>query len=235
MRLIVTRPEPDASRTAAALRARGHNVDLVPLLHIAPEPAAELGEGPFGGIVITSANAARAIEAHPARTDFLALPVFAVGRRSADAARAAGFRDVTSADGDAGDLVRLVAARATRALPLLWLAGEDRAADLEALLAAKGITVRTVVVYRAVAATAFPPAVREALAADAIDGVLHYSPRSAAVFGAIAIAAGIDLKSLQTRHFCLSAEIAEALAPEGLPGVAVASEPDEAALFALIP
>ena len=235
MRLIVTRPEPDASRTAAALRARGHTVDLVPLLHIAPEPAAELGEGPIGGIVITSANAARAIEAHPAKTDFLALPVFAVGRRSADAVRAAGFRDVTSADGNAEDLARLVAERATRALPLLWLAGEDRAADLEALLAAKGIRVRTVVIYRAVAATAFPPVVREALAAGQVDGVLHYSARSAAVFGAIALAAGIDLKSLQTRHFCLSTEIAAALAPDGLPGLAVAAGPDEAALFALIP
>ena len=206
----------------------------MPLLHIAPEPAAELGEGPIGGIVITSANAVRAIEAHPGKTDFLALPVFAVGRRSADAARAAGFRDVMSADGNAEDLVRLVAERATRALPLLYLAGEDRAADLEALLAAKGVTARTVVTYRAVAATAFPPATRDALAAGQIDGVLHYSARSAAVFGAIALAARIDLKSLQTRHFCLSAEVAAALAPDGLPGLAVAAEPDEAALFALI-
>ena len=32
MRLLVTRPEPDAARTAASLRARGHDVALAPLL-----------------------------------------------------------------------------------------------------------------------------------------------------------------------------------------------------------
>ena len=32
MRLLVTRPEPDATRTAETLRARGHDVLVAPLL-----------------------------------------------------------------------------------------------------------------------------------------------------------------------------------------------------------
>ena len=32
MRILVTRPLPDGERTAAALRARGHDVLLVPLM-----------------------------------------------------------------------------------------------------------------------------------------------------------------------------------------------------------
>jgi len=40
MRLLVTRPEPDNERTAAALRSMGHAVVLSPLLHIETVPGA---------------------------------------------------------------------------------------------------------------------------------------------------------------------------------------------------
>jgi uroporphyrinogen-III synthase len=233
MRLIVTRPEPDASATAALLRARGHVVDIVPLLRV-ETIAADLGAGPWGGIVITSANAARAVAVHPRMDELIARPAFAVGRRSAEAARAAGFADVASADGDAGDLVRLVAARADRGRPLLYLAGEDRAADLESQLAAHGVALATVVVYRAVTVPGLPAAVGAALAAGAIDGVLHYSRRSADAFVAAAAATAVDIKILKTIHYCLSAEVAAALRQTGAAAVATAARPDQAALLALL-
>src|SRR4030088_3031309 len=111
MRLLVTRPEPDNARTAAALRAKGHEVVLAPLLHIEAVAGATLGAPPWAAILLTSANGARALASHPQRGELLAVPVLAVGRSSADAARAAGFADVTSADGDADDLARLAARR----------------------------------------------------------------------------------------------------------------------------
>jgi uroporphyrinogen-III synthase len=240
MRLLVTRPEPDAARTAAALRARGHDVMLAPLLSIEPDAEADLGPGPWDGVLITSANAVRAIAAHPRKAELLGLPLFAVGRRSADAARAMGFAEVVSADGDAADLARLVAARDRTPqaavqvrLPLLHLAGEDRAADLGDMLAAHGIATRTVVVYRAVTATALPPDIKDALADGAIDGVLHYSRRSADAFVALALAALIDIKKLTIRHYCVSAQAAGPLRDAGAAARAAAT-PDEAALFALI-
>jgi uroporphyrinogen-III synthase len=234
MRLIVTRPEPDGARTAAALRARGHQAELVPLLRVEPCLDAELGPAPWGAVLITSPNAARAVASHRRKAELLDLPVFAVGRRSAQAARSAGFSDVESADGDAQDLARLVAARAAPGRPLLYLAGEDRAADLAGVLAARGLATHTAVVYRAVAESRFPPAVRDALAAGRIDGVLHYSRRSAQAFGAAMRAAGIDINSLKTKHYCLSAPIADALRQAGFAAVVVAERPDEPALFRLL-
>jgi uroporphyrinogen-III synthase len=100
MRLLVTRPEPDAERTAAALRARGHIVLVAPLLRIEPVEHAEIGPGPFIALLVTSANAAPAIAHHERFAQLRALPVFAVGDRSAEAMGAAGFADVTSAQGD---------------------------------------------------------------------------------------------------------------------------------------
>jgi uroporphyrinogen-III synthase len=239
MRLLVTRPEPDGALTAEALRARGHDVMLAPLLDIEPLPDADLGAGPWGGVLITSANAVRAVAAHARKPELLALPLYAVGRRSAEAARAAGFADVVSADGDAADLARLVVARpggtgSATGLPLLYLAGEDRAADLAGALTAQGIAAHVVVVYHAVVATSLPATVKDALAAGAIDGVLHYSPRSADAFVALALAALIDLKHLTTKHYCLSAAVAAPLRQAALPAIAVAARPDEPSLLALI-
>src|SRR5690242_14549847 len=114
-------------------------------MHVEPITADLRGD--WGAVILTSANALTAIAAHPARGALLKLPVYAVGRRSADAAREAGFADVSSADGDARDLVRLIVARHTTKAPLLYLAGEDRAGDLVGDLAAHGIAVEFRIVY----------------------------------------------------------------------------------------
>jgi uroporphyrinogen-III synthase len=233
VRLLLTRPEPDAQRTAAALRAQGHDVITAPLLRIEPAPEAQFDTGPWAAILITSANAASAVAVHARMTELLALPVFAVGRRSAGAMAAAGFADVTSADGNVSELVRLVGARLRPAARLLYLAGEDRSGNLAGDLRARGFAVETAVIYRAVAATRLPPAAAQALAGG-VDGVLHFSRRSAEVFVDAARAAGVLESALQAAHFCLSAPIAEPLAQAGAADIRVAERPNEALLLALI-
>lgn len=233
MRLLLTRPEPDAQRTAAALRAQGHDVIIAPLLRIEPAVEAQIGAGPWAAILITSANAAHAVAAYAHVTSLCALPVFAVGRRSADAMAAAGFADVTSADGNGSDLARLVAARLRPAAPLLYLAGEDRSGDLAGELRAHGFAVETIVIYRALAAAGLPPAAAQALTGG-IDGVLHFSRRSAEVFVEAARAAGVLESALEAAHFCLSAPIAEPLVQAGATDIRVAGRPNEAVLLALI-
>jgi uroporphyrinogen-III synthase len=230
MRLLITRPEPDNERTAAALRAKGHEVVLAPLLHIEAVANADLGTPPWAAILLTSANGARALAAHPRRSELLALPVLAVGRSSAEAARVAGFADVKSADGDAGDLARLAVERFAGARsPLLYLAGEDRSGES----AVPGLAVHTAVVYRAAKASRFPPPARAALEQGGIDGVLHFSRRSVESY----LDCGRDIigKAMQPIHYCLSARAAEPLRLAGASHIQVAPRPDEASLLALVP
>ncbi len=232
MRLLVTRPEPDGARTAAALRARGHDVLLAPLLRVQAIDCA-VPDARYGAVVMTSANAARAAAAHSRRDLLTALPAFAVGRRTAAAARAAGFRDLRSADGDKADLVALVRAEyQARRGPLLYLAGADRAGELD--LAAEGVTVVTAVIYRAVAVERFPDSVAAALARGEIDGVLHFSRRSAQAYLACAARAGLAAPASRVLHFCLSRAVAEPLAAAGAGDLRIAPRPDEAALLALV-
>jgi uroporphyrinogen-III synthase len=231
MRLLVTRPEPDGERTAQALRERGHDVTVMPLMRTEPV-AADLGTGPWGAVLVTSANACRAVASRAELVDIVLLPVFAVGRRTAQAARAAGFVDVTSADGDAEALAAAVAEGvADRERPLLYLAGEERAADLEGLLATRGFSIQTVVVYRMVAESAFSADVRTALERGEIDAVLHFSARSASACLAAGDVAGVLPILLKLRHYCLSAQVAAALASAAASNLVVAAQPSESALL----
>jgi uroporphyrinogen-III synthase len=235
MRLLVTRPEADAEQTAMVLRACGHTVVVAPLLRIEPVEDAEIARKPFDAILVTSANAAPAIARHQRFTELRALPVFAVGGRSAQAMRSAGFAAVTSADGDASDLARLVARRVNAGASLLYLAGADRAGDLAGRLSGQGFVVRTVVIYRAVAEADLPSAAADALAGG-VDGVLHFSRRSAEAYirTARAVAAGDDALGKPV-HFCISASAAEPLVQAGAVDIRIAAEPTEPALMALIP
>lgn len=230
MRLLVTRP--DSTRTEEVLRTKGHEVIAAPLMRI--ESIAADVAGSFAGVLITSANAARAMRNHLRKGELLGLPVLAVGARSADAAREAGFASVASADGALADLVRLAAAR-FGGQRLIYLAGEDRAGDPAAELGLHGIAVETVVVYRAVAHDELPAEAARALRDNQLDAVLHYSRRSAATLLRLAEGAGVLNAALSLAHYCLSDEVTAPLREAGARRVFVAPTPAESELIALIP
>jgi uroporphyrinogen-III synthase len=233
MRLLITRPELDAAPTAQMLRQRGHEVLVAPLLSMQTIDAEFAG--PYDAVLMTSANAARAIATHRRLAELRAMPAYVVGSRSAEAAREAGFASVESADGALADLVRLVAARCVGSrASLLYLAGEDRAGDLAGDLSAHGIAVDTAVIYRAVAAARLPPELADALADARLDGALHYSRRSVTTLIELSRSAGVLNAVLDLAHYCLSEEIAVPLREAGAERISVAPRPVEAALIGVL-
>jgi uroporphyrinogen-III synthase len=234
MRLIVTRPGEQGERTAQALRARGHEALVAPVLRIEPCADADFGTQRCAAVLMTSANAARALMSHPRREALIGLPLFVVGEATHAAAREAGFTNIMSADGDVRALVEVVAARVPRRARVLYLAGEVRAGNLAGDLETEGLVVRTAIIYRAVLAASLPAVVAEALRCGGIDGVLHFSRRSAATFLKLVEAAGIDVNSLDCHHFCLSRQVAEPLIEAGVRAVAIAVRPDENAMLDLV-
>ena len=178
MRLVVTRPQADSERTAAALRARGHEVLIAPLMRV--EPVAADFSGNWGGVIITSANAPGAIAGNPARAALFKLPLFR-GRAGAaprprgrpalpmshrPAATCAIWCD-SSPSGGPMRRRRCFISPARIAPPIWWPSWRCTASR-----------PRWRVVYRAVTAP-FPPALTAALKAGEVDAVLHFSKRSA--------------------------------------------------------
>ena len=84
MRVLVTRPAGQADRTAARLRAAGHEPVLAPVLVIAATGAA--WPTPLDALVLTTAQAALAMPETAVR-DWRDVPAFAVGQRTAEALR----------------------------------------------------------------------------------------------------------------------------------------------------
>jgi uroporphyrinogen-III synthase len=233
MRLLVTRPRAEAERTAEQLKQRGHQALIAPVLTIAPVADAKFDPESFDAMVMTSGNAARSLTAHPSLRRSLKLPVLAVGEQTAQAARDAGFSRVVSADGDAADLLRLIRDQGSAAR-LLYLAGSDRSRDLAAELGTDGIQVETVIIYEAKAAGRLPGDAEKAIGEGMVDGALHYSRRSAAIFLDCVEAASLLARVQALAHYCLSARAAEPLSARQFNRIRIAQHPDEAALLDLI-
>lgn len=212
MRVLVTRPATSGAQTAERLKALGHEPVLLPLFvacHL-PVPADAKRSAQHSGLIFTSAEAIRGLEADPGALHRLrALQVFTVGKATARAATAAGFISVRTASGDGKSLARLVAETlGGHEGGLLYLAGEPRSPHLEDALLASGIPVDTHVIYRMK-----PIMYTERQLAEAIrdiDVVLLYSREAALRFVETFRTIGIPE---QARFVCLSTSI-EASLPE---------------------
>ena len=236
MVVLVTRPQPDDEATAAALRARDFEVLKAPMLRFEPVAFQDDTDAAYGAVIVTSANALRGIEPHLENSRLLALPLFAVGERTADAARRAGFENVISADGDAAGLRDCVLASVKtkelkKASPLLYLAGADLARDLAGELGERGFTVVTHTTYRMSPVASLPREICDAFAAHRIEAVLHYSRRSARAFLQAARAGGVEISALAIPQCCISAQVATVVRDAGATQVVVAATPDENALL----
>jgi uroporphyrinogen-III synthase len=225
VRLLVTRPEPDASETAARLFALDIEAVIEPLL-IAETLQTSLPRADgFAAIAVTSGNALRALHDRGELPHFLKLPLYAVGDRTAALARQFGFAQVVSAGGNLADLVALLA-RAGIHGPILYPAAKQQSGDLARALAPYGVMVITAPIY------AMNPAPRFSrdLDATALDGALFYSRRTAETFAALAV----DLKhKARLGMLCLSEAIAEPLLAAHFVRVSLADHPSEEAMMAL--
>jgi uroporphyrinogen-III synthase len=228
MRVLLTRPSRDAARSAEKLSALGHRTLIDPVIEIEPLPFDATGD--YAAIAFTSGNAVRVASTVKALRN---IPVFAVGTRTAEVAREAGFQNVGIGAGDVNALGEWMAAELPAGARVLHLAGEDLAGDLAGRLAQNGIKVETRIIYRARVAARLKPETTAAFHGARIDAVLHYSERSAAAFVRLADAAGIGDDIRKTRHLCLSSAVA---APLKLFGVQaeIAPAPEETALFDML-
>jgi uroporphyrinogen-III synthase len=187
-RALVTRPRAEAEALAAALARRGVEAVIEPLISIDFRSDEALDLAGAQAVLCTSANGVRALARASAERG---LPLFAVGEATAAAARRAGFAAVESAAGDAAALAALAAVRLDpHAGSLLHVAGSAVAGDLAGTLAGHGFTVVRAVLYDARPATALSEETRQALSCGGIDLALFFSPRTAAIFVDLTIAAG---------------------------------------------
>ena len=184
-------------------------------------------------ILLTSANGARALAVAAPGGAARTLPVLAVGDATARAAREAGFGTVMTADGDVDALAALAIRRLhPGAGRLVHVAGRVSTGDLVPRLRAAGFAAERVPLYDAVAAAALSAPARRALEAQALAGVVLFSPRTARLFAKLARESGLESTARALTAFCLSRAVAMAAETLFWHRVCVAAEPRQDALVA---
>jgi uroporphyrinogen-III synthase len=232
--VLITRPEPEANELAERLAARGYATLIEPLLEIRLlMDGRPLDFAGVQAILISSANGVRALDARLAASDKArALPLFAVGPASAEAATAAGFLGVEAANGDVGALAALVGRRCTPSQGrLVHVAGSVVAGDLAGRLAAQGFTVDRVTLYEAVPARTLSPSATRALKAGTIDQMLFFSPRTAETFVRLIEEAGLGAALGRATALCLSDAVATVAGRLSWGAIRIAARPEEEALL----
>ena len=231
-RMLVTRPEPDTHSTVARLRALDIDAVAMPVMvRQTLEASLPPPEG-FAGMVLTSMNGARALADLGAVEQYKHLPVYAVGDRTAWEAQALGFTTVSSAGGDFGDLVNLLA-RSNITGPLFYPAGRHQSADLAKATAPLGIMVAVSKVYEMVPVAALPEAIITALGQGELTAALFYSRRTAQIFVDL-VGDRLDPEArAQLAVLCLAEAVAQPLLAAHFNRISLADRPDEEAMMTL--
>jgi uroporphyrinogen-III synthase len=204
--LLILRPEPGASETAARARAMGLEPVVAPLFAITGRTGPPVETGRFEAVLLTSANGAR-----HAPGGLTALPCFAVGESTAAAARAAGFADVRTGPWDGSAAAAMMAAAGVRRA--IHPCGRDHFA-----VAADGVEIERRIVYSA------EPVARARFEGPAV--AMIHSARAGARFAELADGkGGIAVAAIS--------QAAAAAAGGGWAAKAVAAAPRDQALLEL--
>jgi uroporphyrinogen-III synthase len=207
-RLLVLRPEPGASATVGRARMLGFDVVAVPLFEVEPVCWEVPDPAGFDGLLLTSSNAVR--HGGPQLQALLALPVFAVGEATAEAALQAGFKVIATGDSGIDGLLGSIELDAR----LLHLTGMDHREPHSA-----GHQIASIVVYRSKANDA-----PDLSAAPGSVSLIH-SPRAGRRFAELVA----DQSSIAI--VAISQAAADAVG-SGWESIAVADMPTDEALLA---
>lgn len=233
MRVLVTRPHPDADAIAAELHARGHTAFIEPLLEIVFVDGLALDLTGVQALLFTSANGVRAAAR---RTRERTRPVLAVGPATAAEATASGFTNVRQSDGDGVEALARFAHQTLKPEggALLHITGIVSAGDLKASLTPHGFTVRVERLYEAREAPSLSGALIAELGARQIDAALFFSPRTATLFVALITARNLEPACVAIDALALSPAVAAALAPLPFRAIRVAAHANAEAMLDLL-
>jgi uroporphyrinogen-III synthase len=235
MRLLVTRPEPDALTLKARLEELGHEATVAPMLTVSFENADPIDLSEVHAVIATSRNGLKALKAQGAHRIAASLPIYVVGHATAREAQSLGFTEIIVGGGTVSSLIpEIVGSADPHTDVLLHLAGDEVAGELVRELELHGFRVMQPIVYRMVPTTAFTPDVEEQIETGEVEGVLLFSPRTAAIYTDLIVQHGLIKASQRLNHYCLSRAVAQRLAPIAPVRIELAETPTLDAMLSLL-
>ncbi|MEM9573739.1 MAG: uroporphyrinogen-III synthase [Pseudomonadota bacterium] len=225
-KILVTRPQPGAAQTAQ--RLSNHNLEtlILPFTEMV-RLAHQLDDSVLGNVsavLVTSANALRHTD-DALLTKLQHLPIYTVGDATKEVALEKQFRTVESADGDARDLIKLVARRLEANASIVYLCGETRTDDVELQLGGRGFKVYVSETYRTKKVSQLTYEMCELIQHHSIDGILLYSSISARILSEHWSTGSVTNSLVIPMIFCISERTKLALRPDLRQDVIVCAQP----------
>ncbi len=222
-RLWLTRPRQYAEKTAEALAH--HDIIMHPLLeyNLLPPPLVDVDNG-----AVVAFTSAFAVDAYTGMAYNTNIRAFCVGDSTAQTAKSFGMQ-VLSANGDIEALQKLILTVVDKSEKIWHFAALETAGDLQGALQSQGYQVEKVAIYETKTCQMLDNELCKELLLGTVNGVLLYSPKTAATFMELIKPFG-GLPKLEA--YCLSQNVADKIA--GVGGILVADKPTEASLISLI-
>jgi len=234
MKVLVTRAEPAAGRTANSLRDLGHEPVLLLLTELV-DTGALLPSEPFDGFIFTSANALRILNVRDWQTKDATLPAFCVGQKTADAAERLGFQNLVVADGGGAKLAEEIKVYPFKPGPrLVYPTTPDRQFDMQSALAAYGMSVEHCEIYQMQALEIHENIAREALHSVADGAILVYSTESAKMLLKIIIENSMAETLQKTAIITISIEAAMPFESAMFQNIYISDVPNEISMFHIL-
>lgn len=212
MHLWVTRPMEDAAGLRAQLIAQGHEVSLEPLLKIEYFQEEPIELDGVQALIVTSRNALRALAGRSEEADCKEIPLFVVGRGTADAARAMGFETVIEGPSTAAALLTLIVNTASiNDGALVHLSAENVAYNLCEELRVLGYHIFQPILYRSIQVERLSDILLHNIKSGRIEGVVLLSGRTAEAYVSIIRSEELLEVARKLTHFCLSQSVASQL------------------------
>ena len=180
MHILLTRPLDDCSEMILRFKSLGHQVSHLPLLNVDKTNYNEINFSEFKGLIFTSGNAVKFLDIKKIDKKVLC---FCVGNATEKKARAAGFQNVITAEGNVENLKELILQNFDKKNgKLIYVSGETISIDLDQQLIKEGYDIKRIINYRTYHNEKFDKNFVKTLNANIPDIVYIYSTNSALSF-----------------------------------------------------
>jgi uroporphyrinogen-III synthase len=214
--LLITRPYPQAERTAMEYRARGWRCILSPALNVTPHSDATQRIATLAqrcnGWIVTSAMALELLAMH--RNAHIQ-PLYVTGEILARKALQAGFTHVQHGNGSASGLLDMFPRHADPALHYGYVHGNHQTLALADILAKRGWQAYGAEIYSSHPAASLTEEAYQALHAHEVTAVSFYSTMTLRAFLTLVTHAGLHTQLRHIDAWCYSAAIAHSV-PHGI-------------------
>ena len=180
MHILLTRPLEDCSEMILKFQSLGNEVSHLPLLRIDKVNYDETDLLSLKGIIFTSANSVKFLDVKKIDKNLIC---FCVGNATEKKARAVGFQNVISAEGNVENLKELILQNFDQKDgKMIYVSGEIISVDLDQKLLNEGYSIKRIINYQVSYNQKFDENFVKELKTNIPDIVYIYSQNSASSF-----------------------------------------------------